>query len=115
MTRDEYVESIKSAFVTLGTKGVYGVLCVYVPFFKLPIIGWLTEAIIKKIISTVVDLGEMQAFFWYIDMRTSEQGAAFENAAKENRKAQESGTPEEKKRAEENLINTFRDFAKLNH
>jgi hypothetical protein len=113
MTRDEYVESIKSAFVTVGSKGVIGVLAAQVPFFGAGFGYKLADFIIKFVLEKVVALAEMQVFFMYIDMRTAAQAEEFIKAANENRKAQESGTPEEKKNAESNLINKFRDFAKF--
>lgn len=113
MTRDEYAENVKSAFISIGTKGIYTALVSSMPFFKLPIIGAIAEFLIRKTVSTLVNLTEMQMFFIYIDMRTADQAKDFELAAINNRKAQESGTEEEKKIAEKNLINSFRVFAKL--
>lgn len=115
MTRDEYADNIKSAFTTIGTNGLYTLLVTAVPFFKLPIIGTITEIIIKKIVSTLVNLTELQIFFIYIDMRTAKQAKEFESAAAINRRIQESGTAEEKKNAEATLINAFRNFVKLSN
>ena len=84
-----------------------------IPFFKIPVIGYISEFIIRKAVSILVNLAEMQMFFMYIDMRTADQAKDFELAAINNRKAQESGTEEEKQIAEQNLINSFRIFAKL--
>lgn len=114
MTRDEYVESIKSAFKTVGSKGVYAALVAAVPFFGLPVIGTVTRFIIDQVIAKLVDLAEMEIFFVYIDLRTAEQRETFESAARANWIAQQAGSPEEKANAEAKLIASFRSFAKFN-
>jgi len=112
-SRDEYVASIKAAFVTLGVKAAMSSITAQLPFLATPIISKVVEHFVSKILVIVADHVEMGAFFTYIDVRTSAQGREFEKAAIENRLIQQSGTAEEKKNAEEKLWHSFVQFARL--
>lgn len=113
MTKDEYVDYIKSTFITVGRKSVMGALTAQFPILTNPFFNKVVDLIVEKVITVLVNAGEMQVFFWYTDFRVANQSEAFVEAAKANKIAQESGTPEEKKRAEENLMVAFRTFAKF--
>lgn len=110
MTRDEYVELLKSAALDAGTKLVMSYLVSRIPFFALkfinPIVGYVVGAILRIAIRET----EFGAFFLFIDMRTDLQAKAFEEAAIKNANAK---TPEEKKDAQDNLVLKFREFVKL--
>lgn len=112
-SRDTYVASIKSAFVTLGVKTVMGFLTVEIPFLASPIIQPIVQWFVEMIINRIVDAGEMQAFFFYIDTRVDKQGKEFEAAAYANFEAQKNGTPEQKQAAKEDLMRKFKSFAVL--
>lgn len=113
MTRDEYVESLKSSFVTLGTNAAFVALAAQVPFLNFPVVNIITKMIIGRILRAVATETETAAFFMYIDMRVNAQAKDFELAALTNRKAQESGSAEEKANAEKELIQKFRDFVRI--
>lgn len=113
--RDEYVASVKSAFVTIGKDAVMKLLIQKVPFLSLPFLNPLASMLVGWILTQVVDATETGLFFLYIDMRVNTQAKDFEQAAYANRRAQLTGTPEEKRRAEENLKDTFRKFIRLTH
>lgn len=61
-----------------------------------------------------LDQTEMGAFFWYIDLRTSEQGREFQSAVLKHQTAIKEGTNEEKQKAEAELIVSFKRLAKFN-
>lgn len=61
-----------------------------------------------------IDQTEMGAFFWYIDLRTSEQGREFENSVLKHQKILKEGTNEEKQLSEKELIVSFKRFIKFN-
>ena len=113
MTRDEYAELMKSAALSAGAKGVMTYLASQSSFFTLPIVNPIVSFIVQTVIRIALEKGEMGAFFFYIDMRTSAQGRAFEQAAIRNREAQQKGTNEEKRIAESNLIQSFRALARF--
>jgi hypothetical protein len=113
MTKDEYVEYVKSTFITMGRKSVMTALTVQFPILANPFLNKIVELVVSKIVTIIVVAAEMQAFFFYTDFRVAKQSEEYIAAALANKKAQESGTPEEKKIAEENLINIFRTFAKF--
>ena len=113
MTRDEYVASIKSSFVTLGTKAAMGYLVTQMPFIAEPIMYKLVETLVYEMMTKVVNGGELAIFFQYTDFRVNQQGNAFVQAALKNHQAQLSGTEEEKQRAETELIDRFAEFASL--
>lgn len=106
-TRDEYVKTVKTAAVSLGTKGVMSLLVAEVPVFANPILKFIAEQIVEEMITKLVDATEFGAFFLYIDFRVNKQGREFYDAAIANVKVKLGGTPEQKKRAEEELIRKF--------
>lgn len=87
----------------------------HLPFLNLPVIRNITKAFIEFIIQILVDKTELGAYFIYSDMLTSEQAKKFGEAAKKNQEIQESGTDEEKRLAQLELINRARDLIRLNH
>ena len=113
MTRQEYVTLMKETFVTLGVKAVMSELTSKWSFFALPFFNPLTKLAVEWVVKFLAKHGETAAFFLYIDMRVGEQAKDFEAAAIKNFIAQKTGTPEEKKRAEENLKLKFTAFAML--
>lgn len=110
---DDYVNSIKTAIVTLGQEAIFNWIASYVPFLRWPIISFVVKAGIKKLLSDVTDGGEFLAFAKYIDVRTTAQGKDFAAAAFANYNAQLTGTQWEKDRAEKELRLRFASFAKL--
>jgi hypothetical protein len=107
MTRDDYVNSIKSAFVLLGTKAVMTELVTLTGFFALPLIGPLTNWAVERILTLVATKAETQAFFLFIDMRVAEQGRDFESAAMNYWKLTQGTDLRAIKEAENELIKKF--------
>lgn len=114
MTRGEYIELIKSAFMTAGKKAVMSYLLEKFAFFKLPIVNPITAMIVEKLLTILIENAEMLVFFAYTDFRVSRQGKDFEEAALRNHNAQLGGTDEEKRLAKELLIDCLRKFARFN-
>lgn len=114
MTKDDYVAYVKSTFITLSKRAIITWLSSLFPFLLNPFFAKVLELVAGKIASVIAMYGEMQAFFFYTDFRVGKQSDEFIEAAKANDEAQKNGTPEEKKNAEEKLINAFRTFAKFN-
>lgn len=114
MNRGEYVAALRLAAVSIGKRAVMNRLASELPKlfagaagkFLNPIIGILVE----KILTFAITEGELGAFFLYIDMRIDSQAEAFEKAALDHFKAQQSGDPLEVKRAEEILKKEFAAF-----
>lgn len=113
MTRDQYVEILKSAALSAGKKMVMSYLVTRVPFFALPIVNPILGFVVGSILEIAIRETEMGAFFLYIDLRTSAQGRAFEKAALKNYEVQKNGTPQEKADAEKELIDSFRTLVKF--
>lgn len=109
-SRDDYVESLKTAALQIGVKAVMNVIVTRIPFlgswFISPILGFF----VGKVLEIALRQTEMGAFFLFIDTRTSRQGRDFAEAARLNAIAQQTGTEEEKKHAEERLKTEFRNF-----
>jgi hypothetical protein len=114
-TRDEYVESMKSAFVTLATQSTLAWFAVLTKgisetwFFKK-----LITIIFEQIYKYIATQSELAIFFKYIDTRVGRQSIDFQNAAMINWATQQNGTKEQKLEAEKNLIFHFNRFARLN-
>lgn len=113
MTHQEYIDSLKSSAVKLGSSSALLYIFTNLPFLKAPFLKQITEKIVESIISIFVNKTEMGIFFIYIDTRSSHQGEVFSQMAYRNFIAQKNGTEQEKKIAEENLINAFKNFASL--
>lgn len=113
MDRNQYAEIIKSAALTAGSRSVMAYLTSLSGFFALPIINPIAGFIVDSVIRIAIEKGELAAFFYYVDMRTSKQGREFVDAALRNKLAQQKGTDEEKKLAEKALIDKFRALAKF--
>lgn len=112
MSREEYVATLKSAAVQIGTKAVMASLVAEAPIFANPILGGIAEAIAEHYMNEIVNFAEFGAFFLYIDVRTDQQGQDFFDAAARNVKAKLNGTPEEKALAEKDMLDKFHAFAR---
>lgn len=118
MTRDEYVEQLKSTFLSLGKQQVLKLLLAQLPA-KLtsgfigsllnPILGFL----VGKILEIAIREAEIGAFFLYIDMRVKGQGKDFDAKIAANLEAQKSGDPVKIAKAEKELLVAFKNFVKL--
>lgn len=117
-SRDEYVELLKSAALSMAKKEILPLLLSQLPkgltsgfigsIFN-PILGF----IVGKVLEIAIRETEIGLFFLYIDLRTSAQGREFEKAARENLLKQKTGTPAEIANAERDLKNAFKAFVKL--
>ncbi len=113
MKIDQFIETLKSQLVTIGTNGVMTFLAIEVPFFAFPVVNKVTRLIVEKVIEIAIRYTELGAYFLYVDQYTAAQSDAFSNAAKKNLEAQRNGTAEQKKQAEMELINRTRDLIKF--
>ena len=113
MTHQEYVDAIKASAISTGKKVLIGAVSKKLPFLFVPVIGPVVGLVLGKIVELLVKETEFAIFFKYIDMRTSAQGRDFSEAAINNFKIQQSGTPEEKAKSEKELIEKFRSFVIL--
>lgn len=84
-----------------------------IPFLALPIINPLAAFVVGYILKIAIRESEFGLFFLFIDTRTNRQGIAFVEAANANKIAQDTGSPEQKSKAEKALIDSFRQFAKF--
>lgn len=113
MKHSEYVEVIKNTAINLGKKTLMKALLTKVPFLFYGPFGVITELLIEKALVILIRETEFAVFFKYIDMRVDQQGKDFTEAALNNYRIQQNGTPEEKKKSEEELISKFKSFVKL--
>lgn len=112
-SRDEYVEILKSAFVTISVKIVLAGITSAFPFFGSKFFIFLLDAIFRKFFNWFSNKSELSAFFYFIDTRVGKQGREFEDAAYKNREAQENGTKQQKIDAENNLWDKFKILVSL--
>lgn len=113
MTNEEAVAIVKNQFVSIGKGVLTSALVSWAPIFKVPPLSTISNIIIEKMLTKLATNAETGAFFLYTNFRVDAQGRAFMDAAVENHKVQMLGTPEEKKRAEENLKDAFRKLVRL--
>jgi hypothetical protein len=112
MTREEYIESIKTAFVTISSKAVFSQLVAFSSAFSLPVIGPISFWIIQKVLTVAAIKSETQAFFYYVDIRTDEQASDFVQAAEDYWRNKD-GDPDKESASEAILLARFRDLAKF--
>lgn len=114
-TRDEYVEVLKSTLVSMIKKSLLKALISKLPFLAWGPIGPFVGLVVGKLAEIVVKETEVGLFCFFIDLRTNRQAGKFTEASIENWKIQQGGTDEEKKLAENKLIDSFREFVKLSN
>lgn len=117
-SRDEYVEFLKDTALSLGKKAVLEILLPALPSeLTTGILGTLLTPLIGFLVGKILEIAiretEIGLFFLYIDLRTSAQGRDFEKMARANLEKQKNGTPQEIARAEKELVDAFRAFAKF--
>lgn len=113
--RQEYIDAVKSSFVSLAKKQVILALVKQFAFLAWGPAAPLLSILVEKILTIAVNSTETGIFFMYVDFRVSQQSRDFSKAALENYQIQISGTQEEKNEAEKKLIKTFDDFVKFSH
>lgn len=113
MTRQEYIELIKNTAKKSILDSTLKILVGRFSFLAFGPANVLTVLILKKIIAIIVEETEMRLFFLYTDFRVSEQGRLFIERARSYEEIKKTGSEDQKKLAEIELINAFRDLAKL--
>lgn len=109
MTIDDYVDSLKSAFLVVGKKAAMVALLAEVPCLATnPICAKVIEEIVGEILKKMLNQAEMRAFFIYTDVRVNKQGKEFSEASYKYHSAPE----EEKSKYEKELIDSFKQFVK---
>lgn len=106
IAKDYYVESHKMVLTAW--------LVSMVPFLATPPWSKALDIILEKILRKVADLLDKIAYFAYTDLRVTAQGKRYVNAKMNGYAIELNGTPEEKKRAEDEIKEAFKDFAKFN-
>lgn len=115
---DDYVKFLKDLALSIGKKQVLALLIPALPTgLTTGFIGTLLNPLFGFIVGLVLEFAiretEIGMFFLYIDLRTSAQGRDFEAAARANLDKQKNGSPEQKAKAEKELIDAFRAFVKF--
>lgn len=112
-SRDEYVASMKAAYVTISVRLTSAWVASLFPLLGTGVFASIVSKVAEKLFSYLADQTELAAFFYYTDMRVGKQGKEFSDAAFEYRKTISSGTEEQKRLAEEKLWQKFKAFAVL--
>lgn len=115
MTHQEEVDALKGAFKNMGVQVVMAYLTTVGPWVQFPVVKQIVQWIVGFVLSAAIDKTELGLFFLYIDVRSSTQGKEFAAAALRNREAQQNGTPEERAKAEADLIQYFRALVRLSN
>ena len=104
MKHSEYVAIVQS----YGTTALRNVLIRWgvsqLPFLASGPMNYLLVKLATKIATEVVQEAEMRVFFQYVDMRVDAQAKDFEAAMLKNHIAQQTGTEDEKIKAEKELV-----------
>ena len=109
----DYLETITSLLKSQILKSLTDYIFKNYPGLSFPILKQLTEMAVSKILDLVFSKTELLIYMKHVDLRTSQQGRDFYQAALDNSSAQRNGTDEEKRIAKEKLINSFNTFVRL--
>lgn len=110
LSREQYVEGVKTTFRALAKKILIAEIAKAIPFLASPVLNPVVSKIIDWALGVLIDGAETGIFFKYIDMRVGEQKGDFEKAVS----VLLNSTPEERHNAEAQVIEAFRRFAKFN-
>jgi len=113
LKHSENVESIKQASVILIKQALLGIFIKWIPALASGPFNYVAIKLATKIAEELAERGEMMIFFKHIDFRTNNQGKDFVAAMIKNHIAQQTGSENDKKQAEEELINTSNIFITL--
>jgi len=115
-TRDDYIDTVKSGLIIVGTNSVMSGLALIPgvgPILALPVVSTVVKIFVNKIVSIMINSGEMGAFFGYIDLRVSAQGRTWLETAKKNKEAQLGKDKEAIAQAEKDFMLAHRNFVIL--
>lgn len=110
-----YIDSIKSAALSLGKKAVLKIIFTKLPFMSWGPLGLIAGYVVEKILTIFINGAETGIFFAYIDLRVNAQAQDFSSKALANAIAQKQGTEDEKIKAQKDLEDSFIKFVSLTH
>lgn len=113
-SRQDYINAVKSSFISLSKKTIMASIGSGIPFLVVPPLSYITERLVEWMLTKAVNGAETGIFFVYVDFRVASQNKDFMEAAYRNYQAQQNGTQKEKEDAEKDLIKKFDTFVKLN-
>jgi hypothetical protein len=108
MTNEEAVALAKDKFTTAAEAAINAALLASpLAIIEAPPWSLLTHEAVHWIAQTLAKDAELAVFFAYINFNVNQQGHDFIQAVLQNKLAQQTGTEDEKKIAQKNLINLF--------
>ena len=114
MRVDDFISELKNTIVDLGVSGVMAYLTLQVPYLvKMPIVGALIKAIVRKVLELAIYYTELGAYFIYADAYTLKQATDFVNAAKEFEAVKLKGNQDEIEKARQAKMDHFRNLVKF--
>lgn len=108
MSHDDYINTLKGYLLKKMVKSSFTYILAKAPFLAWGPLGYITQLILEKLISMLINETELALFLKFTDFRVSRQGKVFHNAMLRNQTAQKGGNPDEIKLAEQELKDTFR-------
>lgn len=113
MKHSDYVNIIEGFGKKTLTEALIKAVVKHLPFFTTGPFNYLLVKIATKLIETMIEEGEVRIFFKFIDFRTDAQAKDFEAAMLRNHTMQQIGTPDEKKKAELELVDALNKLVHL--
>ena len=111
MTHQEYVDQIKSAALTIGVRAVMAAFALNLPWTQSPVVKQILEYIVTYILRLAILQTEFGAFWAYVDLRTTNQKTAFDEAVFMLQALKDkNASAEEIKNAEDKVVQAFRKF-----
>ena len=112
MSADSVINLIKNTLAKAGSKAVMQHLVSQASFFSWPIVNPIIGFFVGYVVEILLEKTELGSFFIYADIITAKQASDFEKQAQKNKEIQENGTPEEKAKSEQELIDAARNLIK---
>lgn len=88
-------------------------LTIRYPFLKIPLLGSIMQFFVEKILNILISFPEFWAYSLSVLITVKHQESAFNDAVNANTQALLTGTDEEKKKAQQNLIDAARNFIRI--
>lgn len=115
MKYSDYVEALKDYFIKVAVNKSHEYLLKKFVILQWGPLGPIVELFLKKIVTIIVRETGLEIYFKYTDFRVSREGRKFYGALVKNREAQEGGSEDEIRKAEDNLKKSFRDLVTLDN
>lgn len=111
---NEIIEQLRAAAVEIAKREVVNYLVSQMPFFGWVLIKPITGLVVGVVVDVLITKTALGVKFLQIDYQVNQEVRDFMKAAELNQKTQATGTPEQKKATQDEVIKAARALLSLN-